>query len=145
MIIRNLIALSIFCIICVASASAQRCRVSCGVRADGTTIYREVYEYNYVTVKPSFPGGDCKMTTYVNSERHYPEAAYKNRVQGRVTCSFIVNPDGSISHVQVVRGVEASLNAEAIRILSNMPEWIPGKMGSHAVPVRLTYTIPFRR
>lgn len=139
------ITLAIAFIICAATASAQRCRVSCGVRADGTTIYKEVYEYNYVSVKPAFPGGDCKMTSYVNSERHYPEAAYKKRVQGRVTCSFIVNCDGSISHVQVVRGVEASLNAEAIRILSNMPEWTPGRIGSQAVPVRMIYTIPFRR
>ncbi len=87
-------------------AKAQTCRVNIGVSAAGCTSYMEVFEYDYVSEKPSFPGGDAKMMTFVNEHRCYPHEAYRRGVQGRVTCSFVVNTDGSISHISVLRGVE---------------------------------------
>lgn len=119
----------------------------CTVSTDGVTRYeyREVYEYDYVWEKPSFPGGDVKLIQFINANRHYPEAAYKAGIQGRVVCSFIVNTNGSVSDVQIFKGVEASLNREAQRIFRMMPNWIPGKLDGIPVPVRVIRTVPFRK
>lgn len=124
---------------------AQTCKVNCGVNHDGCVKYKEVYEYDYVTEKPSFPGGETKLVRYINKTREYPKEAYKNGVEGRVICSFVINSDGSISNIQILRGVEKSLNNEAIRIISKMPNWIPGKIDGHNVPVRVIYPIVFRK
>ncbi len=124
---------------------AQTCRVSCGVNSQGQKSFMEVYEYDFVQEKPSFPGGDSRLLEFINSTRRYPKEAYKARVQGRVTCSFVVNTDGSISHVRVLKGVEESLNNEAVRIFSAMPSWHPGRNDNQAVPVRVIWSIPFRR
>lgn len=126
-------------------ASAQRCRVSSGISRDGQICYKEVYEFDYVEEKPEFPGGGSSMISYINEERRYPAKAYAAGVEGRVTCSFVVNQDGKVSNITVVRGVEPSLNKEAIRILSGMPDWIPGKHGGQKVPVRVICAIPFRK
>lgn len=125
--------------------SAQTYRVNCGVDANGVRTFMDVYEYDYVTIKPTFPGGDDHLLSFVNKTRVYPAEAYRHGVQGRVMCSFIVNTDGSVSNLRVIRGVEPSLNAEAIRILSKMPAWNPGKMDGHAVPVRVIYPVSFRK
>lgn len=128
-----------------ARAYAQTCRVNIGTNASGCMSYMEVFEYDYVTEKPSFPGGDRNLITFINSTREYPKEAYKKGIEGRVTCAFIVNSDGSVSHISVLRGVEPSLNKEAIRILSKMPEWNPGRLEGKAVPVRVVWTVPFRK
>lgn len=85
------------------------------------------------------------MINYVNQTRCYPSEAYASGIEGRVTCSFVVNIDGSITNISVIKGVENSLNEEAIRILSKMPTWTPGKQGGHFVPVRVVYAVPFRK
>lgn len=123
----------------------QTCRVNCGTNAAGVQTYMEVYEYDFVTEKPHFPGGEEKLLKYINHTREYPEQAYRNGIQGRVMCSFVVMADGSISYVRVLRGVEASLNNEAKRVLSKMPHWQPGRLNGRAVPVRVIYPITFRR
>lgn len=126
---------------------AQTVRMRCTVSTDGVTRYeyREVYEYDYVWEKPSFPGGDVKLIQFINKHRRYPEAAYKAGIQGRVVCSFIVNTNGSVSDVQVFKGVEPSLNREAQRIFRLMPDWTPGKLDGIPVPVRVIRTVPFRK
>lgn len=132
-------------IVMPAALEAQTCRVVCSVSSRGERTYKEVYEYDYVSVKPSFPGGDNGLVGFVNKTRRYPKAAYKKGIQGRVICSFVVNPDGSLSNIQVIRGVEKTLNAEAVRICTKMPDWIPGSIDGHVVPVRVIYPIPFRK
>ncbi|MBO4965143.1 MAG: energy transducer TonB [Muribaculaceae bacterium] len=124
---------------------AQTCKIRCKKASDGKCVYMEVYEYDYVTEKPMFPGGDSHLVSFINHTRQYPEKAYKRGVTGRVTCSFIVNADGSVSHIRILKGVEPSLNREAIRIFSLMPAWIPGKIDNIAVPVRVIRSIPFRK
>ena len=94
----------------------------------------EVYEYDYVTDKPSFPGGDRNLMTFINATRNYPLDAYRKGIQGRVTCSFVVNTDGSVSHISVLRGVNPALNKEAIRVLSKLPDGPPAEW--HASPFR---------
>lgn len=127
------------------SGRAQTCRVNIGTNGSGCTNFIEVYEYDYVTEKPTFPGGDSNLMTFINATRNYPLDAYRKGIQGHVTCSFVVNTDGSISHISVLRGVNPSLNKEAIRILSQMPEWNPGKMDGKIVPVRVVRSVPFRK
>jgi len=127
------------------NAMAQTCRVSSGVNADGTKTYKEVFEFDYVEVKPEFPGGRPSMIGYINKNRRYPAEAYSRGVEGRVTCSFVVNADGSVSNIMVLRGVEPSLNREAIRLISKMPSWSPGKISGQAVPVRVICAVPFRK
>ena len=129
----------------ILTAGAQTCRVNIGTTSTGSANYIEVYEYDYVTEKPKFPGGDRNLMTFINATRQYPIEAYRKGVQGRVTCSFIVNPDGSVSHISVLRGVEPTLNKEAVRVLSKMPEWKPGRHEGRTVPVRVIWSVPFRR
>ncbi len=126
-------------------AFAQRCRVNAGTNSSGSIKYLEVYEYDYVSEKPTFPGGDELLVSFINKTRQYPKEAYRKGIEGRVTCSFVVNTDGSVSHISILRGVEHSLNQEAIRIMSKMPEWKPGKHNGQAVPVRVVWSVPFRK
>lgn len=105
----------------------------------------EVYEFDYVDVQPQFPGGEHGLINYVNKTRVYPYHAYKNKVQGRVLCSFIVGTDGRVSNVRVIRGAgDEALNREAMRVIAEMPRWTVGKVGGMAVPVRVVLPIAFR-
>lgn len=127
------------------SIKAQTTRVNIGTSPSGCVNYMEVYEYDYVSEKPSFPGGDAQLLKFINNNRKYPKSAYDRGIQGRVTCSFVVNTDGSISHISVLRGVEPSLNKEAMRVIGKMPEWKPGKHNGQPVPTRVVWSVPFRR
>ena len=90
---------------------------------------------------PSFQGGDLNaFRNWVQSKVRYPAIAQENGIQGRVVCSFVVNRDGSIVDIQVLRGVDPSLDKEAVRVLGTMPKWKPGKQ--RGKPVRVKYTVP---
>ena len=93
-----------------------------------------------VEQKPSFPGGEAAMYKWLNDNIIYPAAASEEGVQGKVTVQFIVEKDGSISHVQVVRGKHPALDAEAARVIRKMPRWTPGR--NNGQPVRVTYHLP---
>lgn len=126
--------------------ASQTCRMRVQLDAAGQRIeYREVYQYDYVWEKPCFPGGDGSLMNFINKHRNYPKKAYKAGIEGRVTCAFIINADGSVSDVQVVKGVETSLNEEAIRVLRKMPAWSPGRINGQPVPVRVIRVVPFRK
>lgn len=124
---------------------AQISLVNTGRMNNGIIEYTEVFEYDFVDVKPEFPGGGQSLINYINTNRQYPKNAYEVGIQGRVTCSFIVNIDGKLSHIKVLRGVEPSLNSEAIRLICEMPDWTPGQINGHKVPVRVICSIPFRK
>ncbi len=105
----------------------------------------EVYEFDYVDVQPQFPGGEHGLINFINEVREYPYQAYKNKIQGRVLCSFIVGADGRVSNVRVIRGSgDDSLNREAMRVISEMPRWKAGKVGKTSVAVRVVLPIAFR-
>lgn len=107
--------------------------------------YIEVYEFDYVDIQPQFPGGERGLINFINKTREYPYHAYKKRIQGRVLCSFIVGTDGRVNDIRVIRGAgDESLNREAIRVIGEMPRWSVGKVGNHAVPVRVVLPIAFR-
>ena len=107
--------------------------------------YTEVYEFEYVDIQPQFPGGERGLINFINRTREYPYHAYKKGIQGRVLCSFVVGVDGKVSDVRVLSGSgDESLNKEAVRVIGKMPKWSVGKIGDHAVPVRMVLPINFR-
>ena len=91
---------------------------------------------------PEFPGGQDALNRYLVRNIKYPLLAQENGIQGRVVCQFVVNSDGSIVDISVVRGVEESLDKEAIRVIKSMPKWTPGRQGGKSV--RVKYTLPIR-
>jgi protein TonB len=104
-------------------------------------IEEEAIPFALVEEKPKFQGGDANdFSKWVNSKLVYPEIAKENGVQGRVTLQFTVYTDGSVRDVKVLRGVDASLDREAVRIVSSSPKWTPGKQRER--PVKVTYTFP---
>lgn len=100
----------------------------------------------FVTVEkmPGFPGGEIEMQRYIRENLKYPETAQKEGIQGRVTLRFIVANDGSITDVTVIRGIDPSCDKEAVRVIENMPKWIPGKQNGITVPVYFNLPIQFR-
>jgi protein TonB len=91
---------------------------------------------------PEFPGGQDALNRFLVRNIKYPLLAQENGIQGRVVCQFVVNSDGSIVDISVVRGVEESLDKEAIRVIKSMPKWTPGRQGGKSV--RVKYTLPIR-
>lgn len=100
--------------------------------------------YDVVEQMPSFPGGISGLKTYLNQNTRYPAVAQENCVQGRVVVSFVVEKDGHISDVTVLRSVDPSLDKEAVRVIRNMPRWTPGKQGGEPVKVRYNVPVSFR-
>ena len=100
--------------------------------------------FTVVEQMPSFPGGDAALMAYLSKNIQYPPIAEENGIQGRVVATFVVERDGSITDVQVMRGVDPSLDREAIRVLKGMPRWIPGKQNGSAVRVKYTVPVTFR-
>ena len=104
-------------------------------------VEEEAIPFALVEDKPKFQGGDANtFSAWVNKNLQYPEIAKENGVQGRVTLQFTVNTDGSVSDVKVLRGVDSSLDKEAVRIVSQSPKWTPGKQRER--PVKVTYVFP---
>lgn len=96
--------------------------------------------YAAVDVVPEFPGGMTALMQWLGTNVRYPETAQINNVQGRVVVKFVVEKDGSIAQVQVVKGVDKDLDKEAVRVVSKMPKWSPGK--KDGVPVRTYFSLP---
>lgn len=103
----------------------------------------EEEEVIFVVVEsmPEFPGGQQALFKYINENVKYPVIAQENGIQGRVICQFVVNKDGSIVDIEVVRsGGDPSLDKEAVRVVKSMPKWKPGKQ--RGKPVRVKFTLP---
>lgn len=110
---------------------------------DRNSTDKEVYEV--VENMPEFPDrGMSGLMKYLSANIRYPEAAHKAGTQGRVTVQFVVSKDGSIGDVKVIRGVDPTLDAEAIRVISGMPKWKPGTQKGEPVNVRYTVPVMFR-
>ena len=106
-------------------------------------IEEEVVEQEIFTIvetMPSFPGGQEKLMHYLATNIKYPQIARESNVQGRVYLSFVVEPDGSVSNVKVLRGIGAGCDEEAMRVVKAMPKWSPGKQRGKAV--RVSYNLP---
>lgn len=100
--------------------------------------------FTVVEQMPEYPGGMGQLLPFLAKSIKYPVLAQENGIQGRVSCSFVINPDGSLSDIGVVRGIDPMLDAEAIRVLKSMPNWKPGIQNNMAVAVRYTVPVTFR-
>ena len=110
-------------------------------------VEEEEEEVVFVVVEsmPEFPGGQQALFKYLSENVKYPVIAQENGIQGRVICQFVVNKDGSIVDVEVVRsGGDPSLDKEAIRVIKSMPKWKPGKQRGKAVRVKYTVPVNFK-
>ena len=110
-------------------------------------VEEEEEEVVFVVVEsmPEFPGGTQALFKYLSENVKYPVIAQENGIQGRVICQFVVNKDGSIVDVEVVRsGGDPSLDQEAVRVIKSMPKWKPGKQRGKAVRVKYTVPVNFK-
>ena len=145
---RNLVVI-FFTMLMAFGTSASYAQVN---ESDGAVLrYKEVIAdekpsadkdktYDVVEQMPEFPGGQAALLKWISNNVKYPTIAEENGIQGRVICTFVVERDGSIVDVQVARPIDTSLDNEAVRVLSQMPRWNPGKL--HGQPVRVKYTVP---
>lgn len=104
------------------------------VPSDGKEIFQVVEKM------PEYPGGISAMSKFMSENVKYPVDAQKKGTQGRVICSFVVNTDGTIGDIKVVRGIDPSLDAEAVRVINAMPTWTPGTQRGEKV--RVQYALP---
>ena len=90
--------------------------------------------------QPEFPGGTAALMEYLRKNIKYPAICRENNIQGKVIVTFVVNKDGSIVDIEVIKSVNPSLDKEAIRVISQMPKWKPG--AQRGKPVRVKYSVP---
>ena len=101
-------------------------------------VEQEIFQI--VEEMPTFPGGEQKLLEYVAKNTKYPQIARESGIQGRVFIGFVVETDGSISNVKVLRGIGGGCDEEAVRVIKSLPKWKPGKQ--RGKPVRVSYQIP---
>ena len=114
------------------------------VEVEETEEPQEEVIFQVVEEMPQFPGGLGEAMKFLAKNIKYPVEAQQAKIEGRVIVRFVVGRDGSVSNVEVVRGVSPELDAEAVRVVSLMPKWIPGKQRGKAVAVKYTMPIMFR-
>ena len=100
--------------------------------------------FKIVEEMPSYPGGEQKLMEYVAKNIKYPQIARETGIQGRVYVNFVVEPDGSVSNVSVLRGIGGGCDEEAMRVVKNMPKWKPGKQRGKAVRVQYMLPVNFK-
>ncbi len=106
-------------------------------------VEEEVVEqeiFQIVEEMPSYPGGDKALMEYIAKNIKYPQIARESGIQGRVFVGFVVEPDGHVSNVKLLRGIGGGCDEEAMRVIKSMPKWKPGKQRGKAV--RVSYQIP---
>ena len=101
---------------------------------------QEAEVFKVVEEMPEFPGGTAKLLEYIQKNMKYPMMARESDIQGKVYVQFVVEPDGSISNVQVLRGIGGGCDEEAVRVVQSMPKFKPGKQRGQ--PVRVQYMVP---
>ena len=101
-------------------------------------VEQEIFQI--VEEMPEYPGGEKKLLEYGGKSVKYPQIARESGIQGRVFVNFVIEPDGSVSNVKVLRGIGGGCDEEAMRVIKSMPKWKPGKQRGKAV--RVTYTLP---
>ena len=118
------------------------------VQADTTKTTDSLKEFSedeiflFAQRMPSFPGGEAKMNSFIMKKLKYPKAAAESGLQGVVVLAFVIEKDGSVTQIKTVRGLDAGLTQEAIRVFNLMPNWEPGMQNGRQVKVEMTY--PFR-
>ncbi len=129
-------------VVAPARANAQDKKGKTTQTRKDTTTDDKIYEV--CEQMPIFEGGDAALLKYLTDSVKYPELAKKHGVQGRVVIGFIVEKDGSLTDVKVLRHVDIALDAEALRVVKGMPKWIPGCQDEQLVRVRYNVPVSFR-
>ena len=129
-------------VIAPASANAQDKRGKTTQTRKDTTTDDKVYEV--CEQMPIFEGGDAALLKYLRENLKYPDKTKDRGVQGRLVIGFIVEKDGSLTDVKVLRHVDIALDAEALRVVKGMPKWIPGCQDEQLVRVRYNVPVSFR-
>lgn len=114
------------------------------VIVEDKSVAEEEKPFEVVEQNPEFPGGIAELNKFLSENIRYPVIAQENGIQGRVIIRFVVSRTGDISNVEVLRGVDPSLDREAVRVVESMPRWIPGRQRGRAVPVYFTLPVLFR-
>ena len=116
------------------------------VEVEEEVVEEEAIPFTLIEERPTFQGGDPRtlFPKWVNQRLVYPEIAKENGVQGRVMLQFTIEKDGSITNIKVLRGVDPSLDKEAMRVVATSPKWTPGKQRDRAVPVTFTFPVVFQ-
>ena len=115
------------------------------VSAQKTVVAKKNQQvFDVVEKMPEYPGGQAALFEYLQKNVKYPADAEKKKVEGRVLVTFVVNTDGSITDIEVVRKTFPSLDAEAVRVISGMPRWKPGEQRGQKVRVKYTVPLTFR-
>lgn len=127
----------------LATGQVRRIKL-CNPSNRAQAAYVDVYDYDFVDEQPQFPGGERGLVNFINKTREYPYKAYEAGIEGRVLCGFIINIDGSVSNIMVLKGCSPELNREAVRVISEMPKWTAGKMDNKHVPVLYVLPVVFR-
>lgn len=112
------------------------------LRLNSGKIIRSDSIFFVVEEMPQFPGKESALFNYLSDNIQYPVAAREHKTEGRVFISFIVERDGKLSHAKVIHGIGNGCDEEALRIIRQMPSWIPGTM--HGKPVRVQYSLPVK-
>lgn len=100
----------------------------------------EIFNFYNIEVKPEFPGGTEQLLKYLGKNTNYPEIARVNGITGKVFVQFVIDKDGSVLNVKVMREVDPYLDKEAVRVVKSMPKWKPGKQKGK--PVRVSFQVP---
>lgn len=98
----------------------------------------------FAEVMPEFPGGEAELHKFIQSNLNYPVVDQENGTEGRVSIRFVVDKNGDITNIEVLRGISPSCDREAVRVVKNMPRWIPGKQNGTPVPVYFNLPIVFK-
>ena len=125
-----------------ARANAQNKKVKKAQTHKDTTTDDKVYDV--CEQMPIYEGGDAALLKYLTDSVKYPELAKKHGVHGRVVIGFIVEKDGSLTDIKVLRPVDIALDAEALRVVKGMPKWIPGCHDGQLVRVEYNVPVSFR-
>ena len=138
---QNLFVLLMMLLMCLPSANAQNTPTKNSAQ---DSVSAKIWDGDYGEIMPQYPGGDAALFDYIKKNLRYPQEAKNKGIQGRVIVRFIIETDGSISDVKVVKPVDSLLNNEAVRIVKSMPRWKPGGLMSKGKTElkRIKYTIP---
>ena len=112
-----------------------------GRSADQVVEDEEVFQN--VDKKPEFPGGQSALDRFIKNHLRHPVSVREGDLNGRVVCEFVVNKDGSVSDIEVVRSNYPTMNDEVVRMLQEMPRWEPGELNGESVRVRYTLPVQF--
>jgi TonB family protein len=128
------IFVSLFLIVCLS--------INCNAQTNKKSTLKKKEVLEVIEIDPEFPGGEEARQKFLRDNVVYPVEARKNNIQGVVYVDFVIEPDGTVSNIEIYKSVQKSLDEEAIRVTSLMPKWIPGTQ--RGKPIRVKYRMPIR-